>query len=136
VDYKIDPLYAYVKHTDPANKAWLKRHKRSRNHLLLIWAGTRVIIIFLIWIWGIVPLVFSLPIYSYIYIYIYIYIRKYINKYISIYIYIHIYTYIYMHIYIYKYIQKYKNIYKSMFIYTSLPSYSYSVDWRVLFLPS
>jgi hypothetical protein len=31
VGYKIYPLYAYVKHTDPANKAWPKRHKRSRN---------------------------------------------------------------------------------------------------------
>jgi hypothetical protein len=29
--YKIYSLYAHVKHIDPANKAWLKGHKRSRN---------------------------------------------------------------------------------------------------------
>jgi hypothetical protein len=29
--YKIYSQYAYVKHIDPANKAWLKGHKRSGN---------------------------------------------------------------------------------------------------------
>jgi hypothetical protein len=73
--YKIYSLYAYVKHIDPANKAWQKRNKRSRN-------------------------IICIYIYIYIYINMYIYMYIYIYLYIEIYIYIYIYMYIYMFIYI------------------------------------